>query len=209
MSAKALSSKIVLYGAGGHGRVVAAQMKAAGAHHICFIDQSAALGSSIDGIFVDYNQVADTPQNAAILVTIGDNLQRKALLKDVDDLPRTVASFICPLAICHTLLPIGAGTQVLSGAVLNPGSRIGTGVIINSSAVIEHDCTIGDFCHISPNATLAGGVLLGNGVWVGAGATILPSIQIAPWTIIGAGAVVTRNIEAAGTYVGVPAKRIS
>lgn len=209
MSVKASPQRIALFGAGGHGRVVAAQMKAAGMQDLCFIDQATPQGALIDGVVVDHNSPVDTPLDMAIMVTIGDNRQRQRLSDEVSALPRALARFICPRAICHTHVPIGAGTQILSGAVLNPGSQIGRGVIINSSAVIEHDCVIGDFCHISPNATLAGNARLGAGVWVGAGATLLPNIYIAPWSIIGAGAVVTRSIDEAGTYVGVPARRIS
>lgn len=207
MSADAPSA-ICLYGAGGHGRVVAAQMRAAGLEPLGFIDNNVKRGNLIDDVPVNFNDLNELKANMDILVTIGDNMGRKSMLNEARQLKLNIISFCCPRAISHTQIPIGLGTMVLSGAILNPGAGIGTGVIINTGAVIEHDCQIGDFCHISPNATLAGNVHLGEGVWIGAGAVILPGVKIAPWTIIGAGTVVPRTLDAAGTYIGVPAKRI-
>ena len=55
---------------------------------------------------------------------------------------------------------------------------------------------------------LAGEVEVGDCTYLGTGAVVLPGIRIAADVIVGAGAVVTENIDEAGTYVGVPARRL-
>ena len=62
--------------------------------------------------------------------------------------------------------------------------------------------------HISVGAHVAGNVTVGSRTWVGAGATISNNVCICEDCMIGAGAVVVKDLEEAGTYVGVPARRI-
>ena len=89
-----------------------------------------------------------------------------------------------------------------------PGARVGRGVIVNHGAVVDHDVVLGAFCHVAPNATLGGGVHIGRRVLVGAGAVVLPGITIADDVVIGAGAVASAPLLEAGTYAGVPARKI-
>ena len=56
-------------------------------------------------------------------------------------------------------------------------------------------------------AHLCGTVHVGKRTWIGAGATVSNNIIICNNCMVGTGAVVISNIEAPGTYVGVPAKR--
>jgi acetyltransferase-like isoleucine patch superfamily enzyme len=50
--------------------------------------------------------------------------------------------------------------------------------------------------------------VIGNRVAIGSNATILP-VRIVDNVVIGAGSVVTRDIMAAGTYAGNPARRLA
>ncbi|MFH7553130.1 hypothetical protein [Enterobacter hormaechei] len=49
---------------------------------------------------------------------------------------------------------------------------------------------------------------MGSNVWIGAGAVVSNNLSIFSECMIGAGTVVIKNIEKAGTYVGIPAKEI-
>jgi len=49
-------------------------------------------------------------------------------------------------------------------------------------------------------------VLIGRNVWIGAGAIILPGVSIGDDALIGAGSVVTRDVPAAATAFGNPAR---
>ena len=53
-----------------------------------------------------------------------------------------------------------------------------------------------------------GGTLIGRGTHVGTAAVIGPGVNIAPNSVIGVNAYVNKNISEAGTYVGVPARKI-
>jgi maltose O-acetyltransferase len=52
-------------------------------------------------------------------------------------------------------------------------------------------------------------IAIGANVWIGGGALILPGVTIGDDAIVGAGAVVTRDVPAASTVVGNPARIVS
>ncbi len=112
-------------------------------------------------------------------------------------------------ATVHDDVRAGAGTVVLDGAVVVTGSRLGQACIVNTCASVDHDCELGNDVHVAPGATLSGGVVIGDHCMIGAGATIIHSVRVCAGCLIGAGATVTRDISTPGTYVGVPARRIS
>ena len=85
---------------------------------------------------------------------------------------------------------------------------IGSHTIINLDCTLGHDDVIGSFVTIYPSANVSGMVCIGDCSEIGTGTQIRQGIRIGENTITGAGAVIVKNIDEAGTYVGVPAVRI-
>lgn len=200
------SKKLCLFGAGGHGRVVASQLKRQQELHLCFGDAALQTGDNVDGINVDFRSILDI-KNCQLIITIGDNPTRRHLQVTAEAAGHFIAHFVSNDAHYFAEQP-KAGAQILSGAIINTGVVIGAGVIINSGAIVEHDSIVDDYCHIAPGSVICGGAKLGENVLIGANATVLPGISIVSNCIVGSGAVVTHHLNEAGTYIGVPAKRI-
>lgn len=202
-----MSAKLCLFGAGGHGRVVAAQICARKPHiELCFGDGRLTIGSLVHGIPVAFN-APEQVVGALLILTLGDNLLRSEMQAKAIAGGVTMGRFIADPERWFAPEP-GAGTMVLAGAIATADARVGDGVIINSGAIIEHDCVIGNHCHLAPGCILVGGVTLGERVFVGAGARIINQARIAAGTVIGAGATVISDIDEPGVFVGVPARRI-
>ncbi len=96
-------------------------------------------------------------------------------------------------------------------------NKIGNNVTIRFGATIGREVTIEDNVFISPNVGTMfkdhlggqkGGIVIGEGTFVGTNAIIGAGVKIAPKSVIGAMSLVTKDIVKAGTYVGIPAKRI-
>ena len=82
--------------------------------------------------------------------------------------------------------------------------RIGDRVTISMRVMLITHTNVGDSrCGLPPRNA---GIDIGDDAYIGAGATILPGVRIGGAAIVGAGAVVTRDVEAATTVVGIPAK---
>lgn len=178
---------MIIYGASGHGKVVADLAHAAGITVTCFADDNDAL-DSVDGIMVRHGM---TEFREPVVIAIGDNATRRRIALR---LPATFATAIHPTAIVSPRAAIGEGTVVMAGAIVQADATIGRHSIVNTGTSVDHECRIGDFTHLSPHATLCGNVTVGEGTWVGAGATVIQGITIGRWCVVGAGSVITRDI---------------
>lgn len=196
-----MNRKIVIIGAGGHGRVVADIAKEK-YDSIIFLDDDIKI-DFISGPISDFKKYID---DYDFFVGIGNNATRKRIYKEIIDNGANVVSLISSSANIGSNIKIGKGTVIMNQAVINNGSIIGDGVIVNTYSSIDHDCNIKDFCHIAIGSHIAGTVELGKEVFVGAGTTIINNITVCDGAIIGAGATVVKNIIEKGTYIGTPAR---
>lgn len=200
---------LLIFGAGGHGRVVADAAHAAGVTGLLASDRNPALcqGELLPGVTLHRADDASPVQATALHVAIGHNAarERESLALGVHRL-YTVCH---PAASVSPFAQLGAGSFVAAQAVVAPGAQLGLGVIVNHGAVVDHDCQVGDFAHIAPGAVLGGDVHIGPGVLIGAGAVVLPGLSVTTGAVVGAGAVVCDHIESPGTWVGVPARRMA
>lgn len=104
---------------------------------------------------------------------------------------------------------IGVGAILCPYSVVTRDVEIGTHCQLNIGVTVGHDCRIGDFFTAAPGARISGNVIIGNRVYVGSNAVIKEKVTICDDVTIGAGAVVVKDIIEPGTYVGIPAKKIS
>lgn len=193
-------NKIYIYGASGHGLVVADVARACGYKEIIFIDD----GNNKYQPFCDIKMNNNIP----IALAIGDNKIRKKLFDKVVNSNFEIVSLIHPSAILSSSVFIDIGTVLMPNVVVNANSKIGKGVILNTSSVIEHDNTIEDFVHISPNVALAGNVTVGQFTHIGIGSNVIQGLNIGKNNIIGAGSVVVNHIENNKLCFGNPCKII-
>lgn len=199
-----MNKKLVIIGAGGHGKVIADLAVKNGYSDICFVDDNAVgecAGFPVVGVVSDVEKLAG--DNTEFIIGIGNNKIRKTI---AEKFLVNWAVLIHPSAQLGIKTAVGSGTVVMANAVVNADAIIGKHCIINTAAVVEHDNIIGDYVHISPKAVLGGTVHVGESVHVGIGATVINNIDICSDCVVGAGAVVVRNIDETATYVGVPAK---
>lgn len=205
-----MKNKLLIIGASGHGKVIAdIAIKMNKWETIAFLDDDKSikecLGLEVVGKTMDSFKHKD---EAEFFVAIGNNSTRERIQERLIDKGLSIASLIHPNAIIGTDVEIGIGTVVMAGVVINSSSKIGEGCIINTSCSLDHDNVIEDYVHISPGANLAGTVKVGKGTWIGIGSVVSNNINICSEATIGAGAVVIKDIIEAGTYVGVPVKKI-
>jgi len=204
-----MKDKLLIIGAGGHGKVVAdIALYMNKWKHIAFLDDKNIkfqMGIEVIGKTTEaFKYIGDWD----IFVAIGDNGIRENIQNELKAEGASFPMLIHPTAVIGRNVEIGEGSVVMANAVINCCTKIGSGCIINTGATIDHDNYIEDYVHISPGVNLAGSVRIGKGAWIGIGSVVINNLSIVSNCIIGAGSVVVRNIEAEGTYVGVPARRL-
>jgi sugar O-acyltransferase (sialic acid O-acetyltransferase NeuD family) len=203
-----VTRRLVLLGAGGHARVVAALAGALGVEVVAvFDDDPARRGATFGGITIEgplpVALDAGLLASCQAIIAVGANAARAAIVRRAA-LPWS--TLVHPFAWVDPAASLGAGTVVFAGAVVQPGASLGAHVILNTAATVDHDCVLGDFVHLAPGVHLAGEVRVGEGALVGIGASVLPGRVIGAWARVGAGAVVVEDVPAGATVVGVPAR---
>jgi sugar O-acyltransferase (sialic acid O-acetyltransferase NeuD family) len=204
-----MKDKLLIIGAGGHGKVVAdVALKMGKWKEIAFLDDNQSMKSSMDiEVIGKLDDAFKYIREYDIFVGIGDNVKREKIIDKLNYEGANIPTLIHPNAIIGEEVNLGIGTVIMAGAVINCCTRIGNGCIINTGATVDHDNIIEDFVHISPGVHTAGGVKVGKRSWLGIGSVVINNIYIIDDCKIGAGAVVIKDITESGTYVGVPARR--
>ena len=224
---------LVIVGCGGFGREVLHIVEALNRHALDrhrpewavegFVDDHpdetdlkrvAALGHAYLGTVADLSARGD---EFAVVVAIGSPQARARVVARLDALavspgrlasPPTVTfpvlvhpdATICPDAV------LGAGSVLAAGVRVNTNVTLGQHVHVDQNATVGHDCRIADFARLNPQACVSGAVTVGARALVGANATVLQGLTVGSDAVVGAAACVVRDVAAAATVKGVPAR---
>ena len=194
-----MSKNIYIYGASGHGLVVADIAKSCGYEDIVFLDDDKSKG------FLTFDDIKEN-RDYHIAFGIGNNQIREKLYKKVKENGFFTPILIHTSSIISPSAKIEEGTVIMPNVVVNAKAYIGKCVILNSSCVVEHESIIGDFVHISPKVSIAGDVRIGDFTHIGIGSSVIQCLEIGKNSIIGAGSVVVKNIRDFKKAYGNPCK---
>ena len=202
--------KLLIIGAGGHGAVVANVADEMEVFtEIAFLDDGEILQCLRFPVIGKTQDISQYVQEYEFFVAIGNGVTRKKVMENIQALGGTIATLIHPKAVIAKGVTFGEGTVVMAGAVIEPRAQVGKGCIVNTLASLNHDSKMGDYTHISAGVVIGAIVTLGEHVFVGIGAIVISNVNVCSQAFIGAGCVVIKDINEVGTYVGVPAKRIT
>jgi sugar O-acyltransferase (sialic acid O-acetyltransferase NeuD family) len=205
-----MSDAVAIFGTGGFAREVACLL-----HDLGRGDRIVAFHEP-DDVFIGRNllgvpvlpQSAFEPNRCRAVVGIGNPAIRE---KVVRELPAETIfdTLVHPTAVMSQWVDLGEGSVICAGAVLTCQISIGRHCQLNLNTTVGHDCSFGDFCTVAPGTNISGNVEFGSRVDVGTQAAFRQHIRVCDDVVIGMGAAVVKDIVEPGTYVGVPAKKVS
>ncbi len=157
-------TRLALFGAGGHGKVVADAALKAGWSDIVFFDD-AWPQRTINGHWPVAGNFDALMGHAhlfeSVHVSIGNCSVRWRKQQELRAAGVTLATVVHPQACVSQFAQIGAGSVVMAGAVVNVDTVIGEACIINTGVTVDHDCHLAAGVHVCPGAHLSGGVTVG------------------------------------------------
>lgn len=202
---------IIIYGAGGHAKVIIDIIEQSGRHSIAgLVDDTGSVRelmgypvASTIGCYLDRGI-------ASGVVAIGDNWLRCQVAQKIlaACCGFQFVTAVHPSARLARGVEVGAGTVVMAGCNINPAAGIGRHCIINTGTNVDHDCRIGDFASLAPGVTLGGNVTVGSFSAIGLGASLIQKMTIGCHSVVGAGSVVTRPLPDLVVAYGVPCKAV-
>ncbi|MEQ8717529.1 MAG: acetyltransferase [Acidimicrobiales bacterium] len=204
--------RLVIVGAGGHGREVLDIVEALREQHDVpefagFVADTVPAPELLERRDAPHIGALDLLEELDVAYTlgIGDGSTRRALDERLTGWNRTAITLVHPAATIGSDVELSPGVQLAAGARVTTNVRLGRHVHLNVNAVVSHDCRVGRYSTLSPGVHLNGSVTVGREVFFGTGAIVTPGITIGDGARIGAGAVVLDDIPGGVTAVGAPA----
>jgi|SRR5215471_10162900 len=206
-----LPPRVIVWGGTGQAKAVRPIIEHYGARVIAVFDDTPDLPSPFADVeiyrgktaFPDWIAQQVSRDDLGFCIAIGNphgrvRLMFHEMLSREGLTPITIAH---PAAVIANDAQVGAGSQILAGAIIASEARVGRQCIINCNSLVEHETILDDAVEIAPAATVLGLTRVGVNTMVGAGATVLSRLKIGNDVKIGAGAVVAGDV-ADGEVVG-------
>ncbi|GJM38971.1 MAG: transferase [Acidimicrobiales bacterium] len=207
-----MSDRLVIVGAGGHGREALAIAREINRltdnwHEIIFADDGPVDTDTLDRVEAEMiGGLAELRENGDDhVLAIGDPATRRRLDAEIDgDAP--AISLVSLSAWIGEDVHLDDGVMIHPGATCTTNVRVGRHTHLNCGVIVSHDCRIGDYVSLSPGVLLNGSVTIEDDAFLGTGAIVLPGRRVGQGAIVGAGAVVVDDVAPGATVVGVPAR---
>lgn len=149
---KKINKKLLILGAGGHGKVVKEVAEALGYDNIAFLDDN-SVGAI--GRIVESKNYIDEYKDA--FVGIGNNKFRGELIARLEQEGFNIPILIHPTAYISKTAVIEKGTVIEPKAIVNANSKIGKGCIISVGAIVDHDVVLENCVHVNAGAICKAG----------------------------------------------------
>lgn len=204
---------LVVFGASGHGKVVADAAAAAGFSVIGHIDDVAPTGNPVAGRprlgdRAILPALAERYAGLALAIGIGDNHERPRIAGALAVLVPSVSfpAVVHPAATLAQGLRLGQGVVILARAVINPDAELDDFALVNTGAIVEHDCRVGRAASLAPAAAMGGASTLGAGAALMMGALLRHRVAVGEHTVVGMGSVVLSDLPPLVVAWGNPAR---
>lgn len=208
--------KLVIIGAGGFGREVQWLIERINEREatwelLGYVDDGVEKGTIVDGLPVlgNVKELREREESLAVVCAVGASVTRRKIMEQIlDNTKLEFPNLIDPSVQMSNRIDMGRGNIICAGNILTVDITMGDFNIVNLDCTVGHDVVFDSYITVYPSVNISGCVEIGEKVELGTGSQIIQGIHIVEDTIVGAGTVVVRNLAEAGTYVGVPAKKL-
>lgn len=197
--------KIIIVGAGGLGREVAAGIRRYGLPFeiLGHLDDEKN-GPHIVGPIATHEPIT----GAGYVTCFGDGTARHRIRTMLAARGARFTSVVSPTVQTVTPLAGLINCLIVGSCSISNDTTFGSDILIQTLAVLGHDVVIGDGVTVSAHAFIGGNAILEDRCTIHPHAVVLPRVKIGEGAVVGAGTVVIKNVPPGATVFGVPAKII-
>ncbi|WP_076998629.1 acetyltransferase [Variovorax sp. KK3] len=141
---------------------------------------------------------AFSPATHRVIMAMGyDDLNRtrEGMFERLKAMGYGVETYIHPDARVYTDHPVGEGSIVLPGAVVEPHARVGCNTMVWSNVTVAHHSSVGDHCWVAAGSVISGQARVEHHSFLGVSSTVVNAVTVGEFNIVGAGAMISRDTK--------------
>lgn len=147
---------------------------------------------------------AFSPRSHRVIMAMGYNdlnRSREAMFERLKAMGYGVETYIHPHARVYSDHPVGEGSVVLPGAVIEPHARVGANTMVWSNVTLAHHSSVGDHCWVAAGTVISGKAKVHRNTFLGVSCTVVNAVTVGEFNLVGAGALITRDTKANSVHL--------
>lgn len=205
---------VVVFGAGGHGREMAALARATvcarGVEMIGFVDDAPIDSDAVgrDRVLGGMEWLAARTEPIGVVLGVGWPAPKEAVVARLLEMPHVkFPTLIHPTSIVEVGAVVGIGVTIAAFCHVSVDTSIGDFALLNGYVSVGHDAQIGPMSSVMPHASISGAVRVGRACMIGTGASIRQGVSIGCGASVGMGSTVTRDVPDGAVVMGERARQ--
>lgn len=141
---------------------------------------------------------AFSPGTHRVIMAIGYshlNRTREAMFGRLKAMGYAIETYIHPDARVYTDEPIGEGSVVLPGAVIEPHAQVGANTMVWSNVTLAHHSSVGDHCWLGAGTVVSGQAKVLRNTFLGVSSAVVNAVTVGEFNIVGANALISRDTK--------------
>jgi sugar O-acyltransferase (sialic acid O-acetyltransferase NeuD family) len=204
-------ARLIIAGAGGFGRELAAYARDAGFEVSGFLDDDEAAAESLHGVDAEAGLRGSIGAYAArddelVAVGIGHPATRLRVGRALTNLGARLATVVHPTAWVAPSASLGSGVAVAPFACVGPGVTVSDLAMLNTYSSLGHDAVVGQGCVLASYSVATGYAVLEDEVFLASHAVVTPGRRVGAGARVSAGAVVFQDVPPGWLAAGNPAR---
>lgn len=142
--------------------------------------------------------VAFPPDTHHVVMAMGYNdlnRSRESMFVRLKAMGYGVETYIHPDALVYTDLPLGEGSVVLPGAVIEPSVLVGANTMVWCNVTLAHHSSVGDHCWVAAGTVVSGQAKVLHHTFLGVNSTVVNGVTVGEFNIVGADALISRDTK--------------
>ena len=139
-----------------------------------------------------------SPDSCRVIMAMGYNdlnRSRETMFKRIKAMGYVVETYIHPDARVYSDHPVGEGSVVLPGAVIEPHARIGANTMVWSNVTVAHHSSVDDHCWVAAGTVISGQAKVQRNTFLGVSCTVVNAVTVGEFNVVGAGALISRDTK--------------
>lgn len=123
------------------------------------------------------------------------NRTRESLFTRLKAAGYQIETYVHPDAHVYSTHPLGEGSVVLPGAVIEPHAQIGRNTMVWCNVTLAHHSHVAENCWIAAGTVISGQAKVLRNSFVGVNATIVNEVTVGEYNIVGANALISKDTK--------------